>query len=785
MKACPKLTLVFILDLLAVALGPTLLAQERPPYQDPRLPVEQRVTDLLKRMSLEEKIAQLQGVWENRAIVQDPKTLFVDEKGNFVPAQASLLLKDGLGELSRPSENRGPHEMADFTNTLQKWMKENTRLGIPILFHEECLHGHAAPKGTSYPQAIALASSWDRSLVRDVFAATAAEVRARGAQQCLTPVLDLARDPRWGRTEETYGEDPYLVSRIGVAAIQGFQGTAGPFIDKSHVVATAKHFAVHGQPEGGTNVAPGNYSERVIREYFLKPFEAAVEEGDVGSVMASYNEIDGIPSHGNKHLLDDILRQEWGFSGVLVSDYFGIAELNILHHVVASNDEAAKLALESGVDVELPFGNAYNTLINQVRDGKVSQRDVDRAVARVLRLKFLTGLFEDPSVDPEYAEKITNNAEHQQLALKAAHEAIILLKNQNNLLPLDRSRYKRIAVIGPNAAELHLGGYSDNPGRGVSILQGIRNKVGASAEVLYSEGCKITETAPDWNADRVVLGDPTLNLKRIAAAVQVAKKADVVILVLGENEQTSREAWAPTHEGDRDNLDLLGNQDDLAKAVLTTGKPTVVFLIHGRPNSIDYIATHVPAILDGWYLGQETGTAVADVLFGDYNPGGKLPITIPRSVGQLPDYYYQKPSAKRDYLGTGTQPLFPFGYGLSYSSFKYSNLRLASDAIGPRGETKVSVDVTNTGKLRGDEVAQLYIHDEVSSVTRPVKELRGFQRITLDPGQTQTVEFTLGPEHLSFLNRDMHRVVEPGTFKIMVGSNSVDVIETKLNVLAR
>ena len=784
MKACPKLALVFIFVLLAISFGPTLLAQERFPYQDPRLPVEQRVTDLLKRMTLEEKIAQLEGAWENRGIVQDPKTLFVDEKGNFLPAQASLLLKDGLGEMSRPSENRGPREMADFTNTLQKWIKENTRLGIPILFHEECLHGHSAPNGTSFPQAIGLASTWDPSLVHDVFAATAAEVRARGAQQCLAPVLDLARDPRWGRTEETYGEDPYLVSRIGVAAIQGFQG-AGPFIDKSHVVATAKHFAVHGQPEGGTNVAPGNYSERLIREYFLKPFEAAVEEGGVGSVMASYNEIDGIPSHGNKHLLDDILRQEWGFPGILVSDYFGVADLNVLHHVVAGNDEAAKLALESGVDVELPFGDAYNTLINQVREGKVSQRDVDRAVARVLRLKFLTGLFDDPSVDPEYAEKITNNAEHQQLALKAAHEAIILLKNQNNLLPLDRSRYKRIAVIGPNAAELHLGGYSGNPGRGVSILQGIKNKVGASAEVLYSEGCKITETAPDWNADRVVLGDPKLNTKRIAAAVQVAKKADVVILVLGENEQTSREAWAPTHEGDRDNLDLLGNQDDLAKAILAAGKPTAVFLIHGRPNSINYIATNVPAILDGWYLGQETGTAVADVLFGDYNPGGKLPISVPRSVGQLPDYYYQKPSAKREYLATSTQPLFPFGYGLSYSTFKYSNLRLAPDTIGPRGETKVSVDVTNTGKLRGDEVAQLYIRDEVSSVTRPVKELRGFQRITLDPGQTQTVEFTLGPEHLSFLNRDMHRVVEPGTFKLMVGSNSVDVVETKLNVVAK
>jgi beta-glucosidase len=776
--------LVLVPIVLVILFGATLLAQERLPYQDPKLPVEQRVTDLLKRMTLEEKIAQLEGSWQNRDNVKDPQALFVDEKGNFLPAQASRLLKNGLGEMSRPSEKHGPREMADFTNTLQKWMKENTRLGIPILFHEECLHGHAAPRGTSFPQAIALASTWDPVLVRDVFAATAAEVRARGAQQCLAPVLDLARDPRWGRTEETYGEDPYLVSSIGVAAIQGFQGV-DPFIDKSHVVATAKHFAVHGQPEGGTNVAPGNYSERVIREYFLKPFKAAVEEGGVQSVMPSYNEIDGIPSHGNKHLLDDVLRREWGFPGVVVSDYFAIADLNVLHHIVSNNDEAAKLALESGVDVELPFGNAYHSLIKQVREGKVSQGDVDRAVGRILRLKFLTGLFDDASVDPDYAEKITNNAEHQQLALKAAHEAIILLKNQNNLLPLDRTKYKRIAVIGPNAAELHLGGYSDNPGRGVSILQGIKNKVGSTAEVLYSEGCKITETPPDWNADKVVLGDPALNAKRIAAAVQVSKKADIVMLVLGENEQTSREAWAPTHEGDRDSLDLLGNQDDLTKAIVATGKPTAVFLIHGRPNSINYIAANVPAILDGWYLGQETGTAVADVLFGDYNPGGKLPITVPRTVGQLPDYYYQKPSAKREYLGTSTQPLFPFGYGLSYSTFKYSNLRLAPETIGPQGQTKVSVDVSNTSKIRGDEVAQLYIRDDVSSVTRPVKELRGFKRIALDPGQTRTVAFTLGPEHLSFLNRDMQRVVEPGTFKIMVGGNSVDVIETKLNVVAK
>ncbi|MGB8660642.1 MAG: glycoside hydrolase family 3 N-terminal domain-containing protein [Candidatus Acidiferrum sp.] len=760
-------------------------AQEVLPYRNPKLPIEQRIADLLSRMTLEEKIAQLEGVWENPQFMKTPESRFVDDKGAFLPERAAILLKDGIGEMSRPGEvAAGPQEMAEFTNTMQKWVKENTRLGIPVLFHEECLHGHVAPGSTSFPSAIGLASTWDPGLIHDVFTAVAAEVRAQGAQECLAPVLDIARDPRWGRTEETYGEDPYLVSRIGVAAIEGFQG-AGPFIDKSHVLATAKHFAVHGQPEGGTNVGPGNYSERVIREYFLKPFKAAVQEAHVQSVMASYNEIDGIPSHSNKHLLTDILRHEWGFDGVLVSDYFGITELIRIHHVVGTKEAAAKLALESGVDVELPFPDAYPSLIEQVKDGKVSEAEVDRAVENILREKFRAGLFDDPYVDPGYAAKITNDAEHQKLALQTARETITLLKNQDHLLPLDASKYKHIAVIGPNAADLHLGGYSNKPGRGVSILQGIKNRVGTGTEVLYSEGVKITETLPDWDADKVVLGDPALNAKRIAEAVKVAQRADVIVLVLGGNEQTSREAWAPEHKGDRVSLDLLGNQDDLVKAMLATHKPVVVLLIHGRPNSINYIAENVPAILDGWYLGQEGGTAAAEVLFGDYNPAGRLPITVPRSVGQLPDYYYQKPSAKREYLDDSTKPLFPFGWGLSYSTFKYGNLRLAPDTIGPQGTTHVSVDVTNTGSVRGDEVVQLYIRDEISSVTRPVKEMRGFRRISLDPGQTKTVEFALGFEELSFLNRDMHRVVEPGAFKIMVGGNSVDLIETTLTVADR
>ena len=780
-KALLFLMISFSLSVLA-------LPQERFPYLDSKLPVEQRIADLLPRMTLEEKVAQLTSAMGRPAMGTDSAATFVDAKGLFQPEGASVLLKHGIGQIAHPSGMRGPHEMAEFTNAIQKWVKNNTRLGIPVLFHDECLHGHVALKGTSFPQAIALASTWDPELVESVFSATAYEVRSRGSQQCLTPVLDIARDPRWGRTEETYGEDPYLGSHIAVAAVRGFQGTGG-FIDKSHVIATAKHFAVHGEPEGGTNTAPGNYSERVIREYFLKPFEAAVKEAKLQSIMASYNEIDGIPSHGNRFLLDNILRQEWGFNGVVVSDYFGIRQLQSKHHVVATGKEAAKLALESGVDIELPYIEVNNTLLDQVKQGSVSETYVDRAVARILRSKFITGLFDDPYVDPEKAEKITNSAAHQQLALDAARKAIILLKNDGNLLPLDRANYKRIAVIGPNAKDVHLGGYSGMPGRGVSILDGIKAKVGSDAEVLYAVGVKITETAGDSEvmptfSNKIALGDPAKNAKRIQEAVSVAGKSDLIILALGGNEQTSREAWE-NHLGDRSSLDLLGNQDDLVRAMLELGKPVVVFLIHGRPNSINYIAENVPAILEGWYLGQEGGTAVADVLFGDYNPGGRLPISVPRSAGQLPNYYYQKPSAILDYVDSTAQPLYSFGWGLSYSTFQYGKISLTPGTIGTEGKTTVSVDVTNSGSVRGDEVVQLYIRDEVSSVTRPVKELRGFRRITLDPGKTQTVEFTLGPEELSFLNRNMQRVVEPGTFKIMVGGNSVDLMETTLNVVAK
>jgi len=754
-----------------------------PEYKNPRLSVERRVADLLGRMTMEEKVAQLTGLWQQRPQAK-PQTDFLSSRGAFSPEKARTVLANGIGQIARQRERMGPREGALFANAVQKWLIENTRLGIPAIFHDEILHGHMAQGSTSFPQPIALASSWDPDFISKVFTAAALETRARGSHQVLGPNLDVAREPRWGRTEETYGEDPYLVSRMAVAIIKALQGS-GPGVDGDHIIATAKHFAAHGQPEGGTNIAPANYSERVLREFFLPSFEAAVKEAGVISVMASYNEIDGVPSHANKWLLEKVLRQEWGFQGNVVSDYYAIPQLQDLHHVAGDKATAAKLAIEAGVDIELPDPDCYPTLVQLVKDGKISEATIDRAVARNLRNKFLLGLFENPYVDPDLTVRVTNSQAHRDLAAEAARRSIILLKNENNLLPLDRNALKSIAVIGPNADRVHLGGYSDNPGRGISVLQGISDKVSSKIKVTYAAGCKITKEGGNWWADTSHLSDPAEDNKLIAQAVEMAKAADLAVLVLGGNEDTNKEGWADDHLGDRDSLDLVGRQNDLVKAVLETGKPTVVLLINSGPLSINYIAERVPAILEGFYLGQETGVAVADVLFGDYNPAGKLPVTFPRSVGQLPSYYNRKPTARRGYLFTSKEPLFPFGYGLSYTSFEYSNLKLSAAKIGPPGKTKLSVTVTNTGKRAGDEIVQLYIHDLVSSVTRPVIELKDFRRISLAPGESKTVEFVITPDKLSFFDLSMNRTVEPGWFDIMVGPSSVKYQTTKLEVVAR
>lgn len=758
--------------------SPAPAVAETPAYRNPGLPVAPRVADLLGRMTLEEKVAQLYSVHLDAGELCNPD-------GSFSAEKARQLLPHGASHLGRPGLKRSPRATAELTNAIQRYLVEETRLGIPALFSDEALHGLMAQGATSFPQAIGLASTWDPDLLERVFSAAGHEARARGSNYVFTPVLDLAREPRWGRTEETYGEDPHLVTRLGVAAIRGLQGRETN-IDDQHVLATAKHFAAHGQPEGGTNAAPANFSERILREQFLPPFQAAVMEAGVGSVMASYNEIDGIPVHANRWLLGQVLREEWGFQGLLTSDGMGINDLLRLHHVVETPEEAARLALETGIEVELGDASLYPGLVAQVEAGLVDISLVDAAVSRVLRAKFLLGLFDRPYVDPEHAEQINNCTAHRALALEAAHKAIILLKNEGNLLPLDPANLGSMAVIGPNAATVHMGGYSGDPGRKISILDGIRAKVGDRVRVEYAEGCRITENHTGcyeaWIEDPVILSDPAEDAARIAEAARVAAGCDLAVVVLGDTESTCREAWSPEHPGDRDSLDLPARQNDLVEALLATGVPLVVVLINGRPATINRIAETVPAILEGWYLGQETGTAVADVLFGEVNPGGKLPITFPRSIGQLPVYYYQKPSGKRGYLFSSTAPLFPFGHGLSYTTFAYGNLRVEPARIPPDGRATVRVEVTNTGDRAGDEVVQLYIRDQVCSVTRPVLELKGFRRIGLQPGETQTVAFELGPEALSFLDGKMQRVVEPGRFDVLVGGSSARLDGTILEV---
>jgi beta-glucosidase len=751
-------------------------SQPQPAYRNPKLSVERRVKDLLSRMTLKEKIAQMLCIWQQKS------STMVDEKGRFDLQKAKSHFKDraGLGQVGRPSDaggGRNAREMAELTNDIQKFFVENTRLGIPVVFHEECLHGHAAVDGTSFSQPIGLGATFDPELVRRLFEMTAAEARARGTHQALTPVVDVAREPRWGRVEETFGEDPYLVSRLGIAAVQGFQGDA-TFQDKQHVIATLKHFAAHGQPESGTNCAPVNVSERILREVFLYPFKKALEEGGAISVMASYNEIDGVPSHANKWLLRDLLRKEWGFTGYVVSDYFAVRELCerpelFGNHLAEDRRQAARLAVEAGVNIELPDPDCYPYIVDLVRKGTVKEKLIDELVAPMLAWKFRLGLFEDPYVDTGVAEQIVGCEAHRELALQAARETITLLKNDGGLAPLDPHKIRTIAVIGPNADRQMLGGYSGVPKHYTTLLQGIRDRVGTSINVLCHEGCKIT-IGGSWQQDEVTASDPTEDRNSIAEAVKVAQQADIVVLAIGDNEQTSREAWALNHLGDRASLDLVGRQDELIDAVAATGKPIAAILFNGRPISIRNLAAKAAAIFECWYLGQETGRALAEVLFGDFNPGGKLPITIPRSVGHIPAYYNHKPAARRGYLFDDATPLYAFGFGLSYTQFAFGKPRLKKSGIGKTESTTVRVDVTNTGSRAGDEVVQMYIRDKVSSVTRPVKELKGFQRVTLAPGETKTVSLEIAPEHLAFYDIDMNYVVEPGEFEILVGNSSRD-----------
>ena len=762
----------------------TIQADEQPLYRDAHADVEARVSDLLARMTLEEKVAQMLGVWQS-------KTQMVDAQSQFDATRAAALYPNGFGSFARPSDRSGPvsprvapgrdtRETIAMTNAIQHFALEHTRLGIPVLFHEEGLHGYMADEATNFPQAIGLASSWDPDLVQRVNAITAREIRARGVHLVLSPVVDVARDPRWGRIEETFGEDPFLVSQLGIAAVRGLQGDTLPLAD-GKVYAMLKHFTGHGQPENGTNVGPASISERTLRENFFPPFEQIVKHTNVRAVMPSYNEIDGVPSHANRWLLHDVLRGEWGFAGALVSDYYGIEQLATLHHVEADLPAAAIRSLNAGVDIDLPGGDAYVTLVDAVRAGKVSEQQIDAAVRRILRLKFQAGLFEHPFADADAADALTGNAEARALALEAARRSVVLLKN-DGLLPLSASAHRKLAVIGPNAAvALRLGGYSSKPRQVVTPLEGIRAKLAGRETVAYAQGVGITKN-DDWWADEVALTDPRDNARLIKEAVQVAAGADEIVLIVGDTEQTSREGWADTHLGDRDSLELPGQQNELADALFALHKPIVVVLLNGRPLAVTHIAERANALIEGWYLGQEGGTALADILFGDANPGAKLPVSIARSVGQLPIFYNHKPSARRGYLFDTVDPLFPFGFGLSYTSFEIGAPELSVATIKPDGTATVTVDVKNTGTRSGDEVVQLYIRDDVSSVTRPTLELKGFQRVSLAAGESRRLSFPVTPEALQFWNADMRRVVEPGTFTVMAGADSAHLKSAVLTV---
>jgi beta-glucosidase len=738
-------------------------------YKNPELPVKERVKDLLSRMTLVEKAAQLMGLWNGG--VEDFKPEIFDD-----PVKMKEIFGNGCHSI-HPAPYK-IKETVELRNKIQKYLVEETRLGIPAMFVDEGQHGLMRPESTVFPQAIGLACSWDTALFEEVYSVIAYEMRSRGTHFALSPVIDVTRDPRWGRVEETYGEDPYLNGMLSCAAVKGLQGTDKGKVTENHVAATLKHLWGHGESEGGQNQGPSNHSIRVMLDYHLPPFRMCIKKVKPVAVMPSYNEVDGIPSHANRWLIKKWLRKEMKFEGLVVSDYYGLDQLFNKHFVAEDGKDAARIGFNTGVQYEFPQASLYKFLPQLLKEGKIKLSDINKAVSQTLTLKFKLGLFEDPYVSAKHAVRVSKKETHRELALKAAQESIVLLKN-DQLLPLKKGKFKKIAVIGPCAKEPFFGGYAGEPYDKTGLLEGIKKKAGKTAQVLYSEGCKLTTNLTssyfNWKYDEIVFASREENLKLIQDAVEVAKKADVVILALGENEHLCREGWAKNHIGDNMTLDLFGEQNELADAIVALGKPVVLYLMNGRPLSIQKLSGEVSAILEGWYMGQETGYAAADIIFGDVNPSGKLTITIPKSVGQLPMYYNHKPSAQfANYISQDINPLFHFGYGLSYTSFKYGTPKLKHRVMKRNGNTNVKVEVTNTGKIAGDEIVQMYIRDKISSVTRPVKELKGFQRVSLKPGEATTVKMDITPETLTFHNIDMKYEVEPGEYEIMVGSSSRD-----------
>ncbi len=748
-------------------------------YSDASRSVDERVADLLSRMTLDEKIAQLGSYWVYEVL----------DGLSFSLEKARRLMAHGVGQVTRlgGASNLKPRQAAELANAIQKFLQDTTRLKIPAVIHEECCAGYMAYGATVFPQAIGVASTWEPELVEAMTTVIREQMRSVGAHHALAPVIDVARDARWGRVEETFGEDPYLVTQMGNSYVKGLQGADL----KRGIVATAKHFVGYGLSEGGMNWAPAHIPPRELREVYLHTFEAAVKEAGLASLMNAYHELDGVPCGSSKELLTDILRDEWGFDGTVVSDYFAINMLLEYHRLTDDKAEAARLALEAGIDVELPSTNCYGDPLREaIARGLVRESLVDVAVRRVLAQKFTLGLFENPYV--EASSVIFDTPPQRQLAREIAQKSIVLLKNDGGLLPLAKD-IGSLAVIGPNADQVrHLfGDYSypahietlletrhKNPfGQAlpdhitemkdfiqvVSVLTAIKSAVSPRTAVHYAPGCGVRDESREGFAE----------------AVAAAQQSDVVVLVMGDkagltDDCTSGEAR------DRADLNLPGVQAELVKAIYDTGKPVVLVLITGRPVTLGWMAQDLPAILEAWFPGEEGGGAIADVLFGDVNPGGKLPMSFPADVGQVPVYYGHKPSGGRshwkgDYVETSSKPLYPFGYGLSYTTFDYANLRIETPQAQAGDTVVIRADVCNSGARAGEEVVQLYVHVPSAAVTRPVKELKGFKRVALAPGETRTVTFELPVNLLGFYNHDMQFVVEPGPVQVMVGASAADI----------
>ena len=752
-----------IISLFAI---PLLFCASAQIYKNADAPVDARVEDLLSRMTLEEKVQQLT----------------MHGLGAFPH------IEEVVGVCDSPFE--GLELIANQSKEAKKHAKEKTRLGIPPIQIAECLHGLLAYGATIYPQAIAQGSTWNPELIEQMSSQIASEASSVGVDQALSPLFDLIRDPRYGRNEECYAEDPYLVAEIGKAFVTGMQGKPEETrtrIPEGKLMCTAKHFAGYSVPAAGINLAPASLGEREMRTLHLYPFEKVVKEANVYSVMPSYNETDGIPAHANHHLLTDILRDEWGFEGYVFSDYGGASHLTHFHKTAADKKEAAYQAFTAGLDLEAARPDIYPHIAELVKEGRLSEADVDVAVRRILKAKFRSGVFDKKYADVKNIKKHVHTPEHIALAKTIADESIVLLQNKNNILPLDPAKIKSIAVVGPNANQVQYGDYSytrDNKS-GVTVLQGITDLVGDKVKVNYAKGCGIS----------------SLDTTGIAEAVEAARESDVVVAVLGETsvilsglgwgrgpgEMEADDAFTTGEGYDITDINPIGVQRQLLEALKTTGKPMVLVLVHGRPWSIGWEKDNMDAILEAWYPGEQGGNSVADIIFGKVNPSGRLNATFPQSAGHIPVAYDYKPSAKginrepgtpekpgRDYVFSSPYPLFPFGHGLSYTDFEYGDMQISGDTFGNEGIT-VSVNVKNTGSVPGKEVVQLYVNDKISSVTTPVKALKGFSKISLAPGESRRVSFTVAPEDLGLWNHDMKYVTEPGEFDFMFGKSSEDI----------